>query len=155
MHKSNNLDATDVKLLRLLADDSSTTTTNMVSVVNLSIPAINKRIAKLKQSGVIERFTVNVNNEKIGKPILAFVLIILERFTLDSELMTYVMSESDILECHAITGTYDYILKICASDIESLEKKLLHLKRNNGVAKSYTMLALQKNKCLPTALPDF
>ena len=45
-------------------------------------------------------------------------------------------------------------MKICAKDVESLEDKLLSLKRLKGVIKSYTMLSLMEHKLAPTALPD-
>ena len=53
-----------------------------------------------------------------------------------------------------MTGDYDYILKICARDVEALEEKLLTLKKQNGVVKSHTMLALMEHKLSPCALPD-
>ena len=49
---------------------------------------------------------------------------------------------------------YDYILKICARDVESLEAKLLLLKKQKGVVKSHTMLALMEHKLSAAALPD-
>ena len=62
--------------------------------------------------------------------------------------------EGDILECYAVTGDYDYIIKICAADMEHLEEKLLRLKGQKGVMKSHTMLSLMEHKFSPTALPD-
>jgi DNA-binding Lrp family transcriptional regulator len=66
----------------------------------------------------------------------------------------YVKRDADVLECYGITGDYDYILKICARDVEALEGKLLSLKKLKGVVKSYTMLSLMEHKLAPTALPD-
>ena len=38
--------------------------------------------------------------------------------------------QCDILECYSVTGEYDYMLKICSKDIESIESKLLEIKNN-------------------------
>ena len=111
------MDQTDRKILRILAENAAVTATEMVPQVNLSIPAINKRIQKLRESGVIRRFTVLVEPEAVGKPITAFILIVLQPGTGLERLMTYVRSDSDILECCGVTGEYDYLLKVCAASV--------------------------------------
>ncbi len=73
------MDEIDVKLLKLLSEDSGQTATQIMSRVNLSIPAVNKRIAKLKSGGVIERFTIQVNPKQIEKPVLAFIMVVLNQ----------------------------------------------------------------------------
>ena len=50
--------------------------------------------------------------------------------------------------------TYDYLLKVYAKDIESLDEKLLKLKSTKGIAKSNTMFSLIQHKHLPGPLPD-
>ncbi len=148
------MDHIDVKLVNLLAEDADSTTASMVDKVNLSIPAINKRIAKLKADGVIEKTTILTNPQKVGKEITAYILVAMEHFGQSRQLWEIVASDPDILECYAITGEFDYILKICAKNIDTLEDKLLKLKEN-GIAKSQTMFALRKHKFAPTALPDY
>ena len=68
--------------------------------------------------------------------------------------MQYVEKEPDIMECYAVSGEYDYILKVCAKDIKSLDKKLLQIKGQNGVIKSQTMISLMEHKLKLTVLPD-
>ena len=51
----------------------------------------------------------------------------------------YADNEPDVLECYSITGEYDYMLRICAKDIESLEEKILSIKKKKGVVKSHTI----------------
>lgn len=148
------MDQTDRKLIRLLAENADITATELVPLVNLSIPAINKRIAKLKETGVITRTVTLTDAKKVGKPVIVFVLIVLGQFSGAQQLLNYVSQEADILECYAVTGEYDYLLKICASDIDALERKLLELKKNKGISKSYTLFTLMQNKFSPVPLPD-
>ena len=68
--------------------------------------------------------------------------------------LEYAKKEQDVLECYSVTGEYDYLLKICAKDIESLEEKILCIKNNKGVMKSHTMISLMEHKFMPTILPD-
>lgn len=147
------MDNIDVNLIRLLAEDADVTTTSLVSKLHLSVPAINKRIAKLKASGMIRKATILTEPLKMGKTISAFVLIVLEKFRQSDELLKIVEADPDILECYAIAGEYDYILKICATDIDALEDKILELKKH-GIAKSSTLFALREYKYEPAILPD-
>ena len=126
----------------------------MMAQVNLSIPAINKRISKLRQSGVIRQYTILVDPDKVGKPIHAFILVVLQQPSGADKLTEYIKSDPDILECYAVTGEYDYIIKVCARDVEQLEQKLILLKQQKGVAKSYTMLSLMEHKYRACILPE-
>lgn len=149
------MDKTDIALLRLLGEDADITTTDLSARVNLSVPAINKRLCKLRGAGIIRKSVLLTDPVKIGKPIVAFVLVLLDRFDTASELLcAFANADRDILECYAITGEYDYLLKITAPSIEAFEAKLLRLKKCRGVSKSHTLLALQETKMLPNALPD-
>lgn len=148
------MDNIDKKLLQILSDNAAITATEMMPLVNLSIPAINKRIQKLQRSGVIQRFTVQVDPARVGKPICAFILIVLQHGTRMDSLMEYVHSDPDILECYGVTGEYDYLLKVCAPDVGSLQKKINHLKKFGGVVKSHTLLSLTEYKHVVSALPD-
>ena len=148
------IDETDVKLLELLSKDASATATEMMSQVNLSVPAINKRIRKMRQSGVIRRFTTVVDGEKVGKPIIAFILLILQQASAVDSLLQYVSTDPDVLECYAVTGEYDYIVKVCAADVKALERKLTLLKQRKGVVKSHTLFALKECKFQVAIQPD-
>lgn len=148
------MDHIDRKILQILSENAASTATEMVPLVNLSIPAINKRIQKLREAGVIQKFTIVVAPEKIGKPISAFILLVLQQGARIEALMDFIRSDPDILECSAVTGEYDYLLKVCAADVPSLQKKINHLKKYGGVVKSHTMLSLTEYKHEVSALPD-
>ena len=147
------MDQTDEKLLGMLAENGDLSAREMVSRLNLSVPAINKRILKLKSSGVIRRTTVLTDPQAVGKPILAYVMVVMDRFSGVQALLEYAKTDLDVLECYAVTGEYDFLLKLCAADVAALEEKLLELKKSRGIAKSHTMLALQEHKFAPVVLP--
>ena len=69
-------------------------------------------------------------------------------------LQKYVNEHPDVLECYAVTGDYDYLIKMCAESIEALEEKLLYLKKQKGVVKSHTMFSLMEHKMSATVLPS-
>ena len=140
------MDQIDKHILKILATDAGTQTLEISRAVNLSIPATNKRIAKMKKDGVILANTVLTDGEKVGKPVLAFIFVVLQYAEGVNSFLEFVQKDPDILECYAISGGYDYILKVCAEDIKKLEQKLLCIKGQKGVVKSQTMISLMEHK---------
>ena len=147
------MDEINRKILTLLADQADLPITQLSAAVGLSVPAVNKRIQKLRQEGVIQRFTMLTDGQQVGKTITAFILVVLKSSGEIQKLLEYVAQDADVLECYAVTGEYDYILKVCVADVQALEDKLMCLKRKNGVVKSHTMLSLMEYKFQPTILP--
>lgn len=148
------MDTIDKKILKRLSENANTTATEIGNTVNLSVPAVNKRISRMEKEGVIDFFTVVTNAKKLNKTVTAFVFIVMQYDDSIASLLKYARKEPDVLECYSITGEYDYMLKICAKDIESLEEKILCIKNNKGVMKSHTMISLMEHKFMPTVLPD-
>ena len=84
---------------------------------------------------------------------MAFVLLVVRASQNGESFLDYVKGDDDILECFSVTGEYDYLIKVCASDMESLKNKLSQIKLHNGVVKSHTMISLLEQKFSPTILP--
>lgn len=148
------MDAIDSKLIRLLSANANVTGSELAGVIGLSIPAVNKRIAKMVESGLIDRYTVIMNPNSAGKPLMAMMLVVLERLSNLSYLMECINGDQDILECYAVAGEYDYILKICAKDMMDLEEKICKIKEVRGVVKTNSIMVLCTHKQLPSVLPD-
>lgn len=147
------MDETDVKIIKALAADADRSASELSAVVNLSVPAINKRISKLKADGTIRKTTIMTDGKLTGKPVTAFVLITVENFEKSEEFIEELREKQDILEFYAVSGEYDYILKLCAKDVDDLETKLLRIKSAGG-AKSLTMMCLREYKSEAALLPD-
>ena len=148
------MDKTDKKILEILSYKANATATEIAKCVNLSVPAINKRILKMQNEGIINHFTIMTDAGKVNKTITAFVFVVIKYGENIKELLEYAKNDKDVLECYSITGEYDYILKICAKDIKMLEDKILTIKKTKGVTKSHTVISLMQHKFTPTVLPD-
>ena len=107
-----------------------------------------------KENNIIRSFTIITDGEKVSKPIIAFIMVVAQYNEGIEALTKLIEKDTDVLECYAVTGEYDYILKVCAKDVRTLEDKLLLLKRQKSVLKSYTMLSLMEHKFKPSILPD-
>lgn len=148
------MDNIDKKILKILSENANMPTTEISAAVNLSVPAVNKRISKLRENNTVRSFTIITDGEKVSKPILAFILVVARYNDGVEALMELIEKDIDVLECYAVTGEYDYILKVSTKDVKELENKLLLYKRQKCVLKSYTMLSLMEHKFQSAILPD-
>ena len=148
------MDVIDKRILGILAENAHIASTEIGMRIGLSVPAVNKRIAKLKEAGTIRRVTVLTDAKAVGKTVTAYILLAIKYGDSVDNLLSCIEKDKDILECAAVTGEYDYIVKICAASVEALENKLLFLKKQKGVTKSQTMLSLTEHKLAPAFLPD-
>ena len=144
------MDAIDKRLLEILTEDARCSATDISKEVNLSIPAVNKRIARLRESGIIEKFTVQIDPRKIDKSVQAFIMLVVDQYSKVDELFAFIEKSRNIVSCYAITGEYDYLLELYAKDIESV---LLALKEKKCVSKSHTIFALMEHKHTTGPLP--
>ena len=148
------MDAIDKKIVGILAENAHATSTDIGTRIGLSVPAVNKRIAKLKETGTVRRATVLTDAKAVGKSVTAYILLAIKYGDSVDNLLHCIEMDRDILECAAVTGEYDYIIKVCAESVEALENKLLFFKKQKGVTKSQTMLSLTEHKLTPSYLPD-
>jgi Lrp/AsnC family leucine-responsive transcriptional regulator len=121
------LDIIDKKLLYLLQSDFKKTTKELSLKLNLSVTAVYERIKKLEREGVIDKYVVLVNRSKVEKGFVVFCHLKLIQHT--KEFLTKFESEviklKEVLECHHVSGDYDYILKILVKDMEAYREFLV------------------------------
>ncbi|RTY73510.1 Lrp/AsnC family transcriptional regulator [Flavobacterium sp. GSP27] len=121
------LDSTDKKLLFLLQNDSKKTTKELSLKLNLSVTAVYERIKKLEREGVIDKYVALINRSKAEKGFVVFCHLKLIQHT--KEFLTKFESEvvklKEVLECHHVSGDYDYILKIVVKDMEAYREFLV------------------------------
>jgi Lrp/AsnC family leucine-responsive transcriptional regulator len=144
------MDAIDKKLLALLQQDSKKTTKELAVKLHLSVTAVYERIRKLEREGIINRYVVLLNRNKINKGFVVFCHLKLIQHS--KEFLTIFEQEviklDEVLECFHVSGDYDYILKICVKDMEEYREfmvtKLTTLK-HIGSTHSTFMIGEVKN----------
>ena len=145
-----NLDEIDKNLLKLLQTDSKKTTKELSSKLNLSVTAVYERVKKLEREGIIEKYVVLLNRKKIEKGFVVFCHIKLIQHTKEflTKFESQVIKLNEVLECHHVSGDYDYILKIVLKDMkeyrEFLVEKLTTLE-HIGSTHSTFMISEVKN----------
>lgn len=141
------MDDIDEQIIDLLKKDGRMTHSDIGKSVHLSLPAVAERIRKMEAGGLIERFTLKLNREKMNLGLLAYIFVALERPEHIAAFRAAMQEDPTVLECHHLAGEFDYILKTATADTRELEALLSErIKRIPGVAKTTTMIALSTVK---------
>ena len=149
------LDELDRRLLALLQDDARRTTAELARRLKLSAPGLQKRLRKLEARGVIRRYATIVDREAVGLDLLCFIHIMLAHHRPDSikRFPDRIRGMPEVLECHFLTGEFDYLLKVVVASHEELEKFLFErLMKVSGVDRTRTSIVVKEVKAT-TALP--
>lgn len=152
---SDALDATDRRILAALQKEGRITNAELSERINLSPSACHRRVQRLEEDGFIAAYVALVDARKLGKPTTVFVEITLESQAEDllDAFEREVARVPDILECHLMAGSADYLLKIVAEDTEDFAR--IHrrfLSRLPGVRQMQSSFALRE-VVRTTALP--
>jgi Lrp/AsnC family transcriptional regulator, leucine-responsive regulatory protein len=114
------LDQIGLKILHELQMNARISFSEVGRRVGLSSPAVAERVKKMEEAGIICGYHIKVDYEKIGFPILAFVFL-----TTQSEkykkLYTFAEDTLEIVECHCISGSESFILRVRTSSISKLD----------------------------------
>ena len=121
------MDTIDKKLLFLLQKDCKKTTKELSVKLNLSVTAVYERIKKMEREGIIQNYVALINRSKVNKAFVVFCHIKLIQHTREflTKFESQVVKLSEILECHHVSGEYDYILKIAVRDMEEYREFLV------------------------------
>ena len=140
------IDATDRRILTVLQKDGRITNAELSEQVNLSPSACHRRVQRLEEDGFIAGYVALLDTRKLGRPTTVFVEITLQGQADDllDAFEREVAKVPDILECHLMAGTADYLIKIMAEDTEDFAR--IHrrfLSRLPGVRQMQTSFALR------------
>jgi len=137
------MDIIDAAILDALKENARASASQISKQVNLSVPAVAERIRKLESAGIIRGYTVRLDREKTGKPLLAFMLVNIDGTENIRGFRDAMLRQSDVLECHHVAGAQDYLLKVAAENMGALEAFISQtLKTIPGVAATNTMISL-------------
>ncbi|MBA84651.1 Lrp/AsnC family transcriptional regulator [Thalassobius sp. S69A] len=149
------LDETDRRILKVLQRKGRISNADLSEAVNLSPSACHRRVQRLESDGYVRDYVALLDARKMKLPTTVFVEITLQGQadeTLDA-FEKAVARIPDVLECHLMAGTADYILKVVAENTEDFARiHRQHLTRLPGVAQMQSSFAL-RTVFKTTALP--
>lgn len=153
--ESQRLDEVDRAILEALQDDGRLSNVELARRVHLSPPATHARLRRLEKNGYIRQYAAIVDRERAGFDLLCFIQVSIQLHQPDQveQFRVAVRAMPEVLECHHITGEYDYLLKAALRNRKDLERFVVdRLTPMPGVARIHTSLVLTEVKAT-TALP--
>jgi Lrp/AsnC family transcriptional regulator, leucine-responsive regulatory protein len=146
------IDEIDRQILHLLQEDCRLSNAALAEVVGLTASSVYERVKKLEKRGIIEKYVAVVNAAAVGKPITAFIRLTITTPPTDSYLtakqsmVEVCRSVAAVQECHSVSGTDCYILKIRVANTEELEKLIETLRDTSFVTGSVSSIVLSSHK---------
>ncbi|ODV56259.1 MULTISPECIES: Lrp/AsnC family transcriptional regulator [Lysinibacillus] len=151
--KNKELDSMDLQILDILQREVHISNAELARRVNLSPPATHTRVKRLENEGYINQQVAILNQEKLGFDLLCYVFMSTDIHQAKEieELEASLKTMTEILECHCLTGAYDYLLKIVIRDRQELNQFIRKLNKL-GISRIQTNLSLREIK-YSTVLP--
>jgi DNA-binding Lrp family transcriptional regulator len=151
------LDSFDRQLLNLLQEDADRTADQLAESVALSPSAIQRRIKRLRNQGVIVRDIAVADHRKIGNPTFFIVALEVERERpeLLAQLRKWLAAQAHIQQVFYVTGEADFILVITAPDTETYDALMSDLVMQNQNVRRFTtnvaLSVLKRGLAVPVA----
>lgn len=140
------LDATDRRILSVLQKKGRISNADLSELVNLSASACHRRVHRLEEEGYIRDYVALLDERRMGRPTTVFVEITLSGQA-DEVLEAFereVARIPDVLECHLMAGSADYLLKVVALDTEDFARiHRQYLAKLPGVSQMHSSFALR------------
>ncbi len=145
------IDRKDYKILTLLEENARMTTSEMSKRLNIPQTTIYNRIKRMRDNGVIERFTIDIDRKKIGKGLVALILCTVSyRTTKGAKIDQYEVAQlikqlPEVEEVSIVTGEIDLIVKVALRDVDELNDFVIFKLRDiDGIEKTMTSVVLSE-----------
>ena len=144
------LDNIDIEILKILQTDANTTTRELSQRLHLTTTPIHERIKRLEKDGYIQKYVAILNKQKLKRGLIVFCNISLKQHTSDigNQFVKDITSLEEVVECHNISGDYDFLLKVLVEDMPGYQKFVMNRLgslENIGSVKSIFVMGEIKN----------
>lgn len=113
------LDHIDMKIIELLRSNSRLQWKQIGEQVHMSAPAVANRIKRLEDLGVIEGYTLHVNEKLLGNSYCVFITVVMKDYQ-HTRFKEFIRTREEIREAHRVSGEPCFILKVLLSDQDKL-----------------------------------
>ena len=114
------LDRAEKAIVHVLQGEGRISNVELAEKVGLTESPCYRRVKALEAAGVIDGYSANINQRAVGLQVTAFVLVALEKQD-DRKQKAFIMqveSEEHIVECHAMSGPHDFLIKVVARNMD-------------------------------------
>ncbi|MBP5506126.1 MAG: Lrp/AsnC family transcriptional regulator [Bacteroidales bacterium] len=124
-----NLDKTDILILRALQENARITNKELAAKVHLSPSPVYERLKRLENEGYIEKYTAVLDAEKLNLGFIVFCSVKLQKLNTEiaDNFVKRIQEIPEVTECYNISGEFDYLLKIHAPDMKYYNQLILNV----------------------------
>jgi len=154
--KETDIAVNERKILRALQRNGRMSNVELSQAIGLSESPCFRRVKQLEEERVITGYSAILDQRRLGLEVTAFVQVDLEQGSeADTErFMQAVRNEDYIMECFAMSGEYDYLLKVVAKNIDHFGEismqRILKFPGVKNIVSSFNLLEVKNSKVLPT-----
>ena len=138
------MDAADRQILALLTEDGRRPYDDIARRVNLSAPAVKRRIDKLRASGAIRGFTAVLDHSALGDHTEALIELFYSPGTQLAAVAETLRSHPEVVEAWSVTGEADAIARVRTRDNADLERLIIDLQRDGSVQRTRSQVVLSR-----------
>lgn len=149
-------DSTEREILRQLQLDGRMTNVQLAEKIGLSESPCFRRVRRLEEAGVIRGYAALVDQRLLGLPVTAYVQVTMERQPdqATDAFLAEVRAEEHIVECHAMSGANDYLMKVVARSIDHFSElcmeRILKFPGVLHVESAFSLKEIKQALVLPT-----
>jgi Lrp/AsnC family transcriptional regulator for asnA, asnC and gidA len=147
------LDELDKKILSILMEDAKMPYTEIAKKLFVSGGTVHVRMRKLEKSGIVKRVSLELDFNKLGYDITAFLGIYLNKSSMYDEVSSQLSNIPEVVGAHYTTGNYSIFAKIICKDTEHL-REILHdqIQKIKGIQRTETFISLEESISRPLQL---
>jgi Lrp/AsnC family transcriptional regulator, leucine-responsive regulatory protein len=145
------LDRIDRQLLRALQADGRAPLTQLAREVHLSVTPCTERVRRLESQGYIRGYYAQLDPDKLGRSLLAYIQVQLDRTTPDvfERFKQAALGSEEIMECQMVAGGFDYLVKVRVRDMAAYRKFLgERIACIRGVMQTHTYFVMEEVKSM-------
>jgi len=135
-------DSLDARIISALGADGRRSYAEVGAEVGLSTAAVHERVKKMLDKGVIRRFSISVDPERVGLNFTAFVAIRNDGGIHCRDVAPRLRAMPQVEELHSVAGEYDFLAKIRTTHARALEDVIYQIKAIEGVARTTSTVVL-------------
>jgi DNA-binding Lrp family transcriptional regulator len=142
MREQPRIDDVDRRIVALLRANARRSFKDIGERVNLSAPAVKRRVDRLERDGVILGYTAVVDNHAFGWHAEAFVDLFCEGRMPGESIKRAVEGEPGVVSAHTVAGEASALLHVMAEDTKDLESALERIRSTDGISRTVTEVVL-------------
>ncbi len=148
------LDRFDLSILRELQSDARLSNAELATRVGLSAAPCWRRVRALELAGFIAGYSAQINRQKVGLGVLAFVRVDAERNNAEAttQLGRDIVALPEVVSCHYISGAGTFELRVVSPDLDSyavLSRQLMNLPNVKDIHTSFSLGEVKASAALP------